>query len=317
MYRLCEGYAAGALDDVGFARLQRRYQAIMLGLLAIEQLTGPIVASQVVMQGSASTRMGQSLAQVSTMLGDTRAKSVAAQADLKAKTAAVETAQKAVTEAEAAVKKATADANGQETTALTTAKSTLKDKSDVLAAAEAAKQKAALADAVLTAEVASLESLRKDLDRATAIAAVSGSFGIAPGRSAPDTAAFQKAAESIEKIVARIVDHDYTKETCMDTITSRRAREMSRPEDVDLLRLQMYFCTLNFNERAVYATYGSRDESKGQWTMNQKGLDEMNQSLQRFVGQMDGLLTARRDELKANIERQQKQVPPDTSPKKP
>src|SRR6267142_1578183 len=44
MYRLCEVYASSALDDIAFARLQRRYQNLMLGLLAIEQLSGAVVA---------------------------------------------------------------------------------------------------------------------------------------------------------------------------------------------------------------------------------------------------------------------------------
>jgi hypothetical protein len=42
MYRLCEGYQAGALSALGFERLQRRYQNAMLGLLAVEQLTGAV-----------------------------------------------------------------------------------------------------------------------------------------------------------------------------------------------------------------------------------------------------------------------------------
>lgn len=45
MYRLCEGYASAALDEFGFTRLQRRYQNVMLGLLAIEQLTGAMAGS--------------------------------------------------------------------------------------------------------------------------------------------------------------------------------------------------------------------------------------------------------------------------------
>lgn len=42
MYRLCEGYQSGALTYQAFERLQRRYQNAMLGLLAVEQLTGAV-----------------------------------------------------------------------------------------------------------------------------------------------------------------------------------------------------------------------------------------------------------------------------------
>lgn len=47
MYRICEGYMSGALDKASFNELQRRYQNLMMGLLAVEQLTGTVVAPQI------------------------------------------------------------------------------------------------------------------------------------------------------------------------------------------------------------------------------------------------------------------------------
>lgn len=58
MYRLCEGYAAGAMTEPEFAAMQRRYQSTMLGVLAIEQLTGPVVAAQVLLTSAAESRAG-------------------------------------------------------------------------------------------------------------------------------------------------------------------------------------------------------------------------------------------------------------------
>src|SRR5205809_6717078 len=59
MYRLCEGYAAGALTNAEFNREQRRYQNLMLSLLAIEQLTGAVVPRQVSLgEGTASASAG-------------------------------------------------------------------------------------------------------------------------------------------------------------------------------------------------------------------------------------------------------------------
>lgn len=55
MYRLCEGYASGALDHKEFNRLQRRYQNLMLSLLAIEQITGATVARQASLGGGSSS----------------------------------------------------------------------------------------------------------------------------------------------------------------------------------------------------------------------------------------------------------------------
>jgi hypothetical protein len=60
MYRLCEGYAAGAIDSNEFESMQRRFQSTMMGLIAIEQLTGPVVASQALLLSSAKASAGAS-----------------------------------------------------------------------------------------------------------------------------------------------------------------------------------------------------------------------------------------------------------------
>lgn len=60
MYRLCEGYAGGAITEAEFAAMQRRYQSTMMGLIAIEQLTGPVIASQATLVASATGQAGAS-----------------------------------------------------------------------------------------------------------------------------------------------------------------------------------------------------------------------------------------------------------------
>jgi hypothetical protein len=58
MYRLCEGAAGRLISEVEFAQLQRRFQSTMLGLLAIEQLTGPVVASQALLTTRSAAQAG-------------------------------------------------------------------------------------------------------------------------------------------------------------------------------------------------------------------------------------------------------------------
>ena len=58
MYRLCEGYASGAVNGVDYAAMQRRYQSTMLGLIAIEQLTRPVVAGQALLASSVGAKAG-------------------------------------------------------------------------------------------------------------------------------------------------------------------------------------------------------------------------------------------------------------------
>jgi len=60
MYRLCEGYASGAVGTAQFTAMQRRFQSTMMGLLAIEQLTRPVVAAQAMLNSSGTSSTGAS-----------------------------------------------------------------------------------------------------------------------------------------------------------------------------------------------------------------------------------------------------------------
>lgn len=55
MYRTCEAYASGAISQDNYDRQQRRYQNLMLSLLAIEQLTGAVTARQIGLGGGSSS----------------------------------------------------------------------------------------------------------------------------------------------------------------------------------------------------------------------------------------------------------------------
>jgi hypothetical protein len=58
MYRACEGYLSGGISEGEFYSLQRRFQNLTLGLLAIEQLTGAVKAEQVALSTSAGAATG-------------------------------------------------------------------------------------------------------------------------------------------------------------------------------------------------------------------------------------------------------------------
>ncbi len=72
MYRLCEGYASGAIPREEFTAMQRRYQSTMMGLIAIEQLTGPVVASQALLMANAEAKAGSSSADPAVAAAQTR-----------------------------------------------------------------------------------------------------------------------------------------------------------------------------------------------------------------------------------------------------
>jgi hypothetical protein len=85
MYRLCEGYAAGAVSDSDFAAMQRRYQSTMMGLIAIEQLTGPIVAAQAMLTSSSAAQAGASAGDAAVDAAQSKV-DLASEASLRAQT---------------------------------------------------------------------------------------------------------------------------------------------------------------------------------------------------------------------------------------
>lgn len=85
MYRLCEGYAAGALTKDRYHRLQRHYQNSMVVLLAIEQLTSAVIARPAAISTSGGVERGKLLQQAKESVdAATAALEVAAKAKLSA-----------------------------------------------------------------------------------------------------------------------------------------------------------------------------------------------------------------------------------------
>lgn len=65
-YRICEAYANDAIGRSEASALIRRGQSTMMGLIAIEQLTGPVVASQLALTASINAGTGGASGDVSS-----------------------------------------------------------------------------------------------------------------------------------------------------------------------------------------------------------------------------------------------------------
>lgn len=83
MYRACEAYMAGALSRGDFFYLQRRFQNLTLGLLAIEQLTGAVRAGQSALSTAATAGTGESAEAETTALTTARGRLDAAERRVK------------------------------------------------------------------------------------------------------------------------------------------------------------------------------------------------------------------------------------------
>ncbi len=228
MYRLCEGYASGALDDIGFTRLQRRYQNIMLGLLAIEQLTGAVVAKQAVLSGSAEASVARTLAELQKLLSQAKAVTEEAQSAAAKAKAARDEADAALKKAEAEYQKIKKDNGDNED-----AEPVKKFKVEILVPAQkkanAAKTEHDAAQRVANnavEEERALEALRNDLGKVATRSMTRGELAGGGYHSAVNALTAQTIATAVKDIVEKIAGRDYGRETCMDAVLSRELKSL-------------------------------------------------------------------------------------------
>jgi hypothetical protein len=72
LYRICEAYSGGVLLQPDVVQLLQRSQDMSLSVLAIEQLTGAVVAKQVVLQGSANSTAASEVTSIKDQLAAAR-----------------------------------------------------------------------------------------------------------------------------------------------------------------------------------------------------------------------------------------------------
>ncbi|MDF1720036.1 MAG: hypothetical protein P1U65_05130 [Minwuia sp.] len=121
LYRLCEAHANGAINGFQMRSLQMRYQNMIIGLLAVEQLTGVVRAPAATTGGSAKAALANDSLETSKFLieldgrRDTLRASLATQKLKRAEQSiAVGEAKKAVEAAKKAVEAAENDVNSDE-----------------------------------------------------------------------------------------------------------------------------------------------------------------------------------------------------------
>lgn len=239
MYRLCEGYASGALDDIAFSRLQRRYQNIMLGLLAIEQLTGVVSPKQVALFGGASSSVGKTALEINKALNEAKGLRRESKSALEEAATKKKEADDALQAAKAEYQKKLA-ANNNDSKADEVAKymKDVLDPAQVKAANQdqAYKTKKAIFDDT-ESSVASLEKALDSYGKIMATAIVQGNFdgGISGTTISNENAAV--IAGTVQGIVRDIVIRDYSKETCLDSLVSRYLSK-----ETEQFKLVMHYC---------------------------------------------------------------------------
>lgn len=184
MYRVCEAYAGGAINGQTYALIQTRYQGILLGLLAIEQLTGVVAAPTVALTGDTGSSggvTGSDLQSAQAEVNAARERVRQAEADLADKNTGVETARTGVENAE-----------GDEASAAL----------QTLAEAEAA---AAAAQARLDDEHRNLEAIEALRDRLRNATATASTVATITPLTQRNPAGQQAVADAVQRIVGHVL----------------------------------------------------------------------------------------------------------------
>lgn len=214
MYRLCESYASGSIDDDDMAMLQRRYQNMMIGLLAIEQITGPVIARQASLSTSSAAAIGKSIAEISIALADGAAMLEKANTDLKDAEADVKAKQTLLDAAKKVVKDLPADSTKEkkdEADAAQTAASTALDK------AKAAQKTATTAKNAKQTYYDSIEASLKDAQRMVTSAGSVVNFADSVPTTASKTGQgsdYKVVVDGVVKIVESVLNHAHQSEIC-------------------------------------------------------------------------------------------------------
>lgn len=228
MYRLCEGYASGAVDEAGFTAMQKRYQSTMLGLLAIEQLTRPVVAAQVALTSTASAASGQTAEDARVTELENKVDSL--QTELAAKDADVINARAALADAELAVLKNRDDAEAARKKAPEgKADEAAKQFDDALPSLETTQRTARkdleIAEAQRRATQSNLERARDALNKAQGRASAAASGGAAFGAIGGASASMTKSMATEVTAIVTEVNKTYLLNDCLTFLIGREARQ--------------------------------------------------------------------------------------------
>lgn len=295
MYRLCEGYAAGAISDDEFTAMQRRYQSTMMGLLAIEQLTRPVVAAQVVLASTANAQAGASAGDAAVDKAQTRvdektAADVQARVDLETAQSSEKASRKALDENQekaraaraAAVKDTEGDAAAKKAAGDAAAKPYEEARTE-LENQHAANQATTREANILASSTAAVKgAAERDLQAAKAKVAASasgnGQIGVIREASAQMTA---DLTAGVKGIVVEI-NKSYMRDSCF-TLLSSMASRAARSSDPALATadksayLAMDACVAivqNEEERLKNQMQYEQDRAKFELEARQKDLDQ-------------------------------------------
>jgi translation initiation factor 1 (eIF-1/SUI1) len=211
MYRACEAYMNGAITSADYSKEQRRYQIIMGGLLAIEQLTGVVTPKQVILHCESAASVGKDLLQAQRNLDEAKKNLTAAQNEAKQAKEASEQAKQSLSDYKSTLDPDSTKWTAEQKTQVSTLDQKVKDSQTTLDN----KTKA------VTAAEQTVKEMEGLVEAAKSLAAKASAGGtIDSGATAHQLSAFSSdnnnhMIDAVRKIVRDMLQPDFVFE-CLD-----------------------------------------------------------------------------------------------------
>ncbi len=254
MYRACEAYLSGGLSEGSYRELQAHSQTLIVGLLAIEQLTGAVQSKQVAITSSAGSESGGDISQVSRDYVAEQAKTVALRSQLSTDEAQVATL---TTQVKGKQSELDAEADATKKTALQTELDDLKAKL-VTATTSVTAAKSNLSNQEL-AEEAALNVLKAAQGRLASGVTTDARFSRVTNGGLSD-AGTASVANAVTSIVTTVAALGIERNFCIDTMLKPEFSNASAEAKTAIIQM----CYQSSNEAYLrqIATYSlARSES--------------------------------------------------------
>lgn len=235
LYRICEAYYNGQLTKPQVMLLMARSQDLTTTVLAVEQLTGAVVASQAALGGTAAGSGNATLVGSAKALENVRTLEQKAREDLDAATKVKEAVKVKRDEKDKEVKtkekqlQAAPDGNKPtlqvELDGLKADLASLQKETDQAVSDEAFKQKTL--ETYTTSRIALQQQLDAAVTSATTGTGSTATLVANPAQVAANAQIIEKVAQSVEKIATAALSKKYVNETCVAVVTQERERKDS------------------------------------------------------------------------------------------
>ncbi len=334
LFRMCEAYVNDALGPAQVAALLQRSQDLTAVILAVEQLTGAVVANQTSLTGSTTADASATALATANLLEQALAAEDRRQQELEQAQAELITAE---AERDAAAQ-ALSEAGSDQLPGSSTEQDNKEDTNTKVASKKAESKRASLAFMNAEQRVAlrkkwleharrTREKIESNQDAAIADLSVSISsdaqFSNPAQRVQLDKAVSEQVVKSVEKMVTKVLEKDYTVESCMaiiSTVSSNKSvNETVHLEKTKDLCLQLM--QKKVEERTKAITYGYDDLSTviDVWLKKNEGNRELLRTWLRENGydiRVSALLIGKHRELRKKVIEHFK-IAAITSPDKP